>query len=108
MKSYLAAVIERRETKKHTRSAPSKPTEPGFAGFDGCIAKRLTVWKDGKTFAEAKQKIAAALDAMTNDERQAVADALDERTAVVILENDCDYETAMRAAEKDVLSALIH
>lgn len=108
MKSYLAAVIERRETGKRIRSALSKPTEPGFGGFEGCIPKRLSDWKDGKTFAEAKQIIVAALDAMTDDERQAIADALDERMAVEMLENGCDYENVMRAAEKDVLPALIH
>lgn len=108
MKSYLAAVIERRETERRIRREPSKPTEPGFAGFDGCAPKRSRIWNNGKTFAEAKRIIVAALDAMTDDEQQAVADALDARTAAIMLENDCDYETAMRAAEKSILSALTH
>lgn len=42
------------------------------------------------------------MDAATDDDRQAMADALEERIAIFTLENDFDHETAMRAAEIDL------
>lgn len=71
------------------------------------LLRERAEWEHGKTFREARREIVAALDALTDDARQAVFDALNERTAIVEIECGLSYPEALERAEREVLGELL-